>query len=275
MRVSVIISVFNEEKYIVNCLQSLTKQTFKDFEIIVVDDGSTDKTKAKIRSLRLDNLSYLYQQHQGPAKARNLAGQKARGEVLVFVDADMYFDKNFLRDLLEPIFKGKARGTYSLKEYVANWDNLWARCWNYNWNLPDKKRINPQSADQAKDFRAILKKDFLKVNGFDPTGYTDSWTLFKKLGFRPWPTKAYYYHYNPASLKEVFKQAKWVAKRDYKFGFLGKLIAFFRASPLVSLIIGLKKAAVYQQPFFLIFKLVYDFAYNIGLLKMVIKKDLY
>lgn len=273
MKASIIIALYNQEKYIEECLKSLDKQSFTDFEIIIVDDGSTDNSKLRVKSVKskfkIKNLKLIEQKHQGPAKARNLGVKYAKGDILVFLDGDMYFAKDFLKDLIYPIKLGKTKGIFSTEEYVANWDNVWARCWNYNWNLADKKRIDPQRADQARDFRAILKKEFEKVKGFDDIGYTDTWTLSEKLDYRPAATKALYYHYNPSSLKEVFIQAKWVAKRKYKFGWLGKLIALLRVNLIFSLVNGLIKSIYRKEPGFLIFKLIYDFGYTIGLLEFV------
>lgn len=274
MKVSVIITVLDEEKYIRKCLLSLKEQTFKDFEIIVINDGSTDKTLKIINNLAIkqfDNLTILSQKHQGTAISRNLGAQKAKGKILVFVDADMYFDKDFLKDLILPIKLGKAKGTFSTKEYVANWNNIWARCWNYNWNLPDQRKIDPKRKDQQRDFRAIFKKEFLKVGGFDDVGYTDVWTLSEKLGYNPQPTKALYYHYNPNSLKEVFNQARWVAKREYKFGRLGETVALIRVSFLFSFINGFGKSIIKKEPRFIIFKLIYDLAIFIGLIEKRLK----
>lgn len=273
-KLSVIIAVFNEEKHLKECLGSLKKQTFKDFEVILVDDGSTDGSFARAEnlkeSLNFKNLKLLKKIHEGPAKARNLGASKAKGEVLVFLDADMYFSPDFLANLVKPILNQKAKGTFSTQELVANWNNVWARCWNYNWNLPDKKRVSETNMDQHKDFRALEKQEFLKVKGFSSTGYTDTWTLGKKLGYQPLATKALYYHYNPASLAEVYQQSRWAAKRDYKFGFWGALLSLFKMSLPVSLFMGIKKGILKQEPLFLTFKLVYDFGASIGLWEKIL-----
>jgi len=88
--------------------------------------------------------------------------------------------------------------------------------------------VGKENIDQHKDFRAILKKEFLKVEGFSKTGYTDTWSLSEKLDYKPLATNALYYHFNPSSLKEVFSQARWTAKRHYKLGFLGGLVNLFK-----------------------------------------------
>src|SRR3989344_5665137 len=192
MRVSVVIPTYNEEDVIADCLESLAKQNFRDFEVIVVDDGSTDKTPSVLsecqnpKSLpyrQAGKFQILKQDHLGAGAARNFGAKKAKGEILVFVDADMTFEKNFLKKLISPILAGSAKGTFSKDEYVANWENVWARCWNFNEGWIAKRRPRVNYPDTQKVFRAILKKEFDRVGGFTPGGYTDDYTLSEKLGF--------------------------------------------------------------------------------------------
>src|SRR3972149_6804264 len=114
MKLSVIIPTYNEKKSVGECLGSLAGQTYPDFEIILVDDGSTDKTLDILAGLRekIPNLRIFEQLHKGPGTARNLGAKKASGEILVFVDADMAFEKNFLKNLVRPIVSGNANGLF-------------------------------------------------------------------------------------------------------------------------------------------------------------------
>ena len=89
MKVSIIIPTYNESNVILNCINSLNKQSFSDFEIIVIDDGSTDDTLVKLNSLRLGNLKVIKQTHQGPGAGRNQGVKHSKGEILVFVDSDI------------------------------------------------------------------------------------------------------------------------------------------------------------------------------------------
>ncbi|CAN5302209.1 hypothetical protein BH10PAT1_BH10PAT1_3070 [soil metagenome] len=261
MKISVIIPVFNEEKVIAECLTSLREQNEKDFEIIVVDDGSTDKTLEIIRKF---NVVILEQKHQGPATARNLGAKNAKGKILVFVDADMTYNSNFLQNLVKPIQENKANGTFSKDEFVSNWNNNWAIDWNINENLPDKRRLPKNYPDHQKVFRAILKSEFDKVGGFSKGGYTDDYTLSDKLGYEATAaTNAVFYHRNPDSLEEVYKQAKWMGKREYKLGIVGILIALIRSSLPISIIVGIWKKIF-------VFKIIYDFGIFVGILEMVI-----
>ena len=88
--ISVIIPVYNGERYIVQAVESAIGQTFTDLEIIVIDDGSTDNTHQVLQPY-LDKIHYIYQENQGAAIARNRACQLAKGEFLAFLDADDYF----------------------------------------------------------------------------------------------------------------------------------------------------------------------------------------
>ena len=258
MIISCVIAAFNEEKYISRCLNSLGHQELEhndQLEIIVIDDGSSDDTREKVKNFK--NVKLLNKDHEGAGPARNLGVKFARGEILVFVDADMEFEREFVKNLIAPIKLNQVKGTFSRDEYVANWDNPIARCWNWNEDLPEKRRV-PVDA-RGTDFRAILASEFRRVNGFENSGYTDTWSLSKKFGYKPMVANhAKYYHYNPSSLKEAFFQAIWVGKRKYKMGILGYLVALARVSLPVSLIIGLFKSVKFNEPTFLLFKVVWD-----------------
>jgi len=260
--ISVIIPSYNSGQTLKPCLESLIKQSLES-EIIVVDDGSKDNTKTIIQLF--PQIKLLTQKHQGPGAARNLGARQAKGEILVFVDSDMEFDQNFLKDLIKPITTAEAKGSWSGNEQVANWDNLWARCWNYNQNRFTSHMTG--SKGQRRVFRAILKSEFDRVNGFDSTGYTDDWSLVNKLGFKPEVTNAKLYHHNPASLLTVFKKARWIGKRQYKLGKLGTIWTIFKANAGFSIIIGLFQIIKFRAPAMIIFKLIYDLGIMLGALE--------
>jgi len=89
-KVSVIMSVYNGGKYLEKAIESILNQTYKDFEFIIIDDGSTDGSPAIARRFaqRDKRITVLTQPNAGPAKARNTALQQARGEWLAFIDSD-------------------------------------------------------------------------------------------------------------------------------------------------------------------------------------------
>lgn len=270
-----ILAAYNSENTIQLALKSLIDQSVP-IEIIVVDDGSTDNTLATIHATiqRNKNVKVFTTNHGGPALARNIGASNASSDILLFVDADMTFDKNYVRDLIAPIEHSEVIGTYTVEERVGNWDNVWARCWNMQEGWEDKKRFPKNPPKLGTDFRAILKSEFDRVNGFDNIGYTDTWSLFNKLKTRPQSTKAICYHKNPGSLRTVFLQAKWSAKRPYKYGLLGSIYALIRTSLPVSLVVGIGKAIYYKEPLFVIFKIVYDLGRFVGILEMLLTGNL-
>lgn len=272
MSLSVIIPTYNEEAKLEDCILSLGAQSYSDFEIIVVDDGSKDNTFKILENLekRIPNFKFVKELHKGPGAARNLGAKHALGDILVFVDADMTFDKNFLESLAHPIEKREARGVFSKEEYVSNWDSVWARCWNINEGWENKRRHPKNYPNHQPVFRAILKSEFDRVGGFTPGGYDDDWSLSRKLGYEAVNAPgAIFYHKNPSTLSEVFLQAKWVGKRKYKFGLFGDFVGVLRASLPVSLITGIYKSFISLNFNFLIFKIVYDFGIFVGIIELL------
>ncbi|MBN2644200.1 MAG: glycosyltransferase [Desulfuromonadaceae bacterium] len=92
--VSVIIPAYNAAAYLAKALQSLARQTYQNFEIIVVDDGSTDNSTVIVQ--RFPNVRYHYQENQGEAAARNKGMELARGQFLAFLDADDWYEPSKL-----------------------------------------------------------------------------------------------------------------------------------------------------------------------------------
>lgn len=273
-KVSVIIPTYNEEQVIGECLESLIKQAYKDLEVIVVDDGSTDGTIKSIKRIKstkgIKSLEVLEQDHKGPGAARNFGAKHANGKILVFVDSDMTFDQDFIKNLVDPIINGLSKGSFSKLEYVKNPDNTWSKCWGINEGWEKGMRHPKNYPDRQKVFRAILKSEFDRVDGFSLTGYTDDWTLCEKLGYEAESTKAIFYHKNPESLIEIYKQAKWIGKRKYKLGKVGTIFALVRASLPISFIFGVSRSLVHFSPSFFIFKIVYDFGVFMGAINSLI-----
>lgn len=270
MKISVIIPTYNESLVIKACLDSLAKQT-RDFELIIVDDGSIDRTLEIVHDHELAQKDTILKiEHKGPAAARNLGAQKASGQILVFVDADMTFESDFLNELVRPIEQGKSKGTFSKQEIVSNWDVVWARCWNYNQGIDMSMRTPKNYPDTAPVFRAILASEFSRVNGYtEGIGWTDDWTLSRKLGFQSTSTEAKYYHANPDTLKEVYKQARWIGKNEFISGtFIRSFLNLIRYSFFFSLITSCIKSFQYKTPLFIFFKLVYDFAIILSIIQV-------
>lgn len=95
---SIVISVFNKEKYIAETLQSVLDQTFYDFEIIILNDGSTDKSEAEILKFNDPRIKYFSQKNQGASAARNAAIKKAKNDYIALLDADDYWYPFYLEE---------------------------------------------------------------------------------------------------------------------------------------------------------------------------------
>jgi glycosyltransferase involved in cell wall biosynthesis len=96
--VSVIIATYNRARLLTQTLDSIFAQSFLDFEVIVVDDGSTDDTRAVLAPYQ-DRIRYIFQENLGPSAARNLGARRARGAWLSFQDSDDLARPNHLRAL--------------------------------------------------------------------------------------------------------------------------------------------------------------------------------
>jgi len=101
IKVSVIIPVYNSEKYLKQCLDSVVNQTLKDIEIIVVNDGSTDNSLKIIQeySNKYKNIKVINKQNEGCYKARNVGLETAKGEYIAFLDSDDYIEFNMYEKL--------------------------------------------------------------------------------------------------------------------------------------------------------------------------------
>ena len=128
---SIIIPVRNEEEYISQCLNSLLNQTYKNFEIIIVDDGSTDNTVNIIKSYikrygKSDKINLILGSKCGPSCARNIGVKHARGEVIVFIDGDNYVNQKFLEYAFKT-FKNKNVAGLSVSVKYSSGEGIWAK----------------------------------------------------------------------------------------------------------------------------------------------------
>ena len=101
-KTSVIVPVYNTEKYLDECIQSILRQTQKEVEIILVDDGSTDQSYAILEeySVRHKNIIVLRQKNMGAGIARNWGIEYANGKYICFMDSDDYYIQNRALEIL-------------------------------------------------------------------------------------------------------------------------------------------------------------------------------
>lgn len=94
--ISVVIPLYNKEKQIAHTLQSVFKQTFQDFEVVVVDDGSTDSSVAEVEKFSDSRIRLIHQKNAGVAAARNRGIEEAKGDLIAFLDADDEWKPEYL-----------------------------------------------------------------------------------------------------------------------------------------------------------------------------------
>ena len=123
--ISVIIPLYNKEPIIEKCLQSVLSQDYDDFEIIVVNDGSTDRSADVVRAIKDSRLRLIDQANAGPSAARNTGTRNSNGDWILFLDAD------------DELLSGALSHFISLIEFYVNIDIF---CCNY-W-IGDKKAVS-------------------------------------------------------------------------------------------------------------------------------------
>lgn len=153
--ISVIVPIYNVEKYINKCVDSIINQTYKNIEIILVDDGSTDNCYNICDEYKKkDNrIKVIHQENSGLSEARNAGIKMAKGEYLAFVDGDDYI----LEDMLEYLYKllKETNSEISVCNFIRYW-NEDKKLIDYNIN---RERIVIKREQALKE---ILKNDLLK-----------------------------------------------------------------------------------------------------------------
>lgn len=151
--ISVIIPTYNRANYLSEAIDSVLAQTYKNYEIIVVDDGSTDNTR-KVLEKYSNKIRYIYQENKGPSAARNNGIKNAKGELIAFLDSDDAWLPEKLERQLELFRKNDELGLVSSAYYS---------CDEY-FNLPTLVREKDLSTK-----RKILPKLFVKNLFATPT----------------------------------------------------------------------------------------------------------
>lgn len=105
--ISIIIPIYNVSRYLNKCIQSIVNQSYKDFECILIDDGSSDGCEMICDqwAQKDSRIKVIHQSNQGVSKARNRGIAEAQGEYITFIDSDDWIDPNYLNELFQPIEK--------------------------------------------------------------------------------------------------------------------------------------------------------------------------
>lgn len=102
-KVSIIVPMFNSEKFILRCIDSLINQTYKNIEIIVIDDGSTDNSVKELSKYKDERLKVYVKENKGVSSARNYGIKKSNGDYLLFVDSDDYIEDSMIDEMINRV----------------------------------------------------------------------------------------------------------------------------------------------------------------------------
>jgi glycosyltransferase involved in cell wall biosynthesis len=212
--ISVIIPMFNAEKNILPLLESLDRQIRQDFEVIVVDDGSTDKSRDLVDTCLTRfryPLTLISQPNAGPAKARNIGVENTKGDLIIFLDSDCITPSDWISEMVLPLTGDIAGCNCGYK--TKNDESLVARYIGYEI-ARRHERLDKNNIDTVGSYSASFIKDiFLKAGGFNTEYRTASGEDFDlsfnihKLGYRlVFTDKTFVFHFHPDTLRKFLKQ---------------------------------------------------------------------
>lgn len=233
--VSVVVPVYNAETYLDRCLDSILAQTYKNIEVILINDGSSDRSEeiCKAYSLKDSRCSYYFQSNAGPDYARKSGVLRAKGEYITFVDADDYVEKN----MIECFMRHMAENDYDMvTSYITRFDDT-GRLWttdsipHSNFICESKEEIFANyfikkylaGAYYGKLYKARLLKDYPFVEntviGEDISGVL--YALQKSEKVLVTAESYYKYYWNMSSIshakyssRHLVSLKNYIARRD-------------------------------------------------------------
>ncbi len=250
MEASIIIPAHNEEASIKGAIESVLKQTFKDYELIVVNDSSTDKTKEIVESyIKKDKRIKLINIKGGnAAKARNAGLRIAKGKYIIFVDADITFNKHFIKKIINH-FKEQKADAVTWNVYTKNPKTMVSKMINERYKKFQSRILKPGFEKGAYVF-TFKKSVIKKLGGYDESvSYFEDYLITKKfyeMGFKAYhDPQLIVFHEDPNTLIDYLKQGvsygkglSTLYKKDKWHALKMLLINFCRASIFLLIILN-------------------------------------
>ena len=218
MRFSVIIPVYNRPKEVDELLESLCAQTLKDFEVIVVEDGSTDKSDVICEQYkdRL-NLKYFFKENSGPGPSRNYGAERSAGEYLIILDSDVIVPDHYMETVQKTLYREPCDAFGGPDRAHASFTPI-QKAINYSMTsffTTGGIRGGKQKMDKfyPRSFNMGIRREvFQSVGGFAPLRYGEDIDLSTRLFKAGYDCKlfpeAYVYHKRRVKFSSFFHQVK-------------------------------------------------------------------
>ncbi|ALJ04664.1 hypothetical protein APS56_05740 [Pseudalgibacter alginicilyticus] len=219
---SIIIPLYNKESYIYNTLLSIINQTHTDFEVIVIDDGSTDESFNIASKIKDPRIHVFQQKNKGAAITRNNGIEMSTGKFIALLDADDLWHPNHLKELQKQINLFPDAGLYC-NNYEVKHHNEFTKPASFNFEykqecliIEDFFRANIINFIATSSSVAFLKSSFKTIGGYNPefeiAEDLDLWVRFAlkyKISFNPIITMAYNFHVNNSLSKQEINEIRY------------------------------------------------------------------
>lgn len=183
VKVSVIVPVYNVEKYLPKCLDSLVEQTFINYEVIVINDGSTDKSEQIIIDYQFKYpsiIKYYKKQNGGLSDARNFGIEKSSGSYIMFVDSDDYVSNDMIEKLYNCVAEKESEiALCNIIKVASNGKEV--KISNYNPGTVNLSQDHKILFNSPVACNKIYKKTLFDKNKFDKGKYYEDLRLIPKL----------------------------------------------------------------------------------------------
>lgn len=167
---SVVIAVFNKEKYIADTLKSVLAQTYQNFEIVILNDGSTDNSEAEIMKFTDPRIRYFSKENQGAGAARNFVIKEAKNEYIALMDADDYWYPNHLKEHQKMIIKFPEEFVFATATEIKRNGKTFKNQYSIQTNGIDPVLVNYFKASQLESIllsiSTVVKKEIFENVGW-------------------------------------------------------------------------------------------------------------
>ncbi len=228
--ISVIIPTFNDKRFLPECLQSLHNQTYKNLQIILVDDGSTDKTSSICDNWAKNDqrIQVIHKDRGGVSAARNAGLHVAKGTYISFVDADDYLDSHFYEKMLKADKENNGDVVICFERLIDKKGNTRISIWHEMSRIGNNVAFIKEFLAQANPASAVIwnklyRAEFIKGITFTRGNFLESMLFNVEVGCRKgtfvWIKDRLYYHrvddnsdLNPMGKKRIVSTVRTMAR---------------------------------------------------------------